>query len=129
MKKNAFTLVELIATITILGIITLITAPSVLKLIQSNDEKTIEYFGKSLVNSARSYVTDNKVLIDKSTNRNIECSALNSANYIKSCKINGYNCTTTRVNVARDSKDTYTYKYTLTCKKTKTNKAYKTYTG
>lgn len=61
MNKKGFTLVELLATITIIGIICVIIFPSVSNLIRTNEASTAEEMGKMLIASAKKYVNDEKM--------------------------------------------------------------------
>ena len=56
MKKNAFTLVELLGVIVILGIISVITIPLVKKTILENTEKAYEDQVTSFERAAKNYV-------------------------------------------------------------------------
>ncbi|HIT21843.1 MAG TPA: type II secretion system protein, partial [Candidatus Scybalousia intestinigallinarum] len=56
MKKNAFTLVELLATITILGILLGIAIPAVLGYINQGKETYYHSLEDSVLNSARDYL-------------------------------------------------------------------------
>ncbi|MGN1000364.1 MAG: type IV pilin protein [Bacilli bacterium] len=57
-NKKAFTLVELIATITILGVILLIAVPSYNKYVEKTKNKLIESYEKSAEDAAKAFVTD-----------------------------------------------------------------------
>lgn len=57
-NKKAFTLVELIATITILGVILLIAVPSYNKYVEKTRNKLIESYEKSVEDAAKAFVTD-----------------------------------------------------------------------
>ena len=48
-KKKGFTLVELLATITIMGLITVMVTPSIVKLQDNNKTKQFQMYAKSLV--------------------------------------------------------------------------------
>ena len=57
MKKNkGFTLVELLATIAIMGMIMILVTPSIVNLQNNNKKKKFEYYGKTLVEAAKVYV-------------------------------------------------------------------------
>ena len=54
MKKNkGFTLVELLATIAIMGMIMILVTPSIVNLQNNNKKKKFEYYGKTLVEAAK----------------------------------------------------------------------------
>lgn len=108
MNKKAFTLVEIIATVAILGMILVVTVPAMMKLIKGNDDKTKEYFGKTLVNSAKAYINDGN---EKDM---VSCNFLEQEGYIKTCIVDKYNCNKARVTITKDSKtNTYKYDYNL----------------
>ncbi len=57
MKNNkGFTLVELLATIAIMGMIMMLVTPSIVNLQNNNKKKKFEYYGKTLVEAAKLYV-------------------------------------------------------------------------
>ena len=61
MKNNrGFTLVELIAVITLLSAIILVTVPVIINTIKKNDLKLSEYFENSLKQAAEFYVERNR---------------------------------------------------------------------
>lgn len=57
MKKNAFTLTELLATITILGILLIIAVPSYNKYIESSRNRLYESYMEQLKDAASTYVS------------------------------------------------------------------------
>ena len=61
MNKKGFTLIEMLATITILGIIMVIAFPSVISLIRNNDKHLAEQLGTTMVTDAKKYVNDERL--------------------------------------------------------------------
>ncbi len=55
-SDKGFTLVELLATIAIMGMIMMMVIPSITNLQNSNKKKKFEYYGKTLVEAAKLYV-------------------------------------------------------------------------
>lgn len=55
-NKKGFTLVELLATITIMGLITVMVTPSIIKLQNNNKTKQFEMYAKSMIEAAKVYV-------------------------------------------------------------------------
>lgn len=55
-NKKGFTLVELLATIIIMGLITVMVTPSIIKLQDNNKTKQFQMYAKSLVEAAKVYV-------------------------------------------------------------------------
>lgn len=60
MKKNGFTLVELLATITILGIIALLLVPTVANTINDFKDDAVEKQKQSIVSAAKAWATDHR---------------------------------------------------------------------
>lgn len=60
MRKNGFTLVELLAVIAILAVIIIIFVPSALDILNENEEKIYKTKEKILVNAASDYTTSNR---------------------------------------------------------------------
>ena len=58
MNKKGFTLIELIIVITILGIISVLAAPSIVQLLKTNQEKGYVAYEELIKNTIRSYVID-----------------------------------------------------------------------
>ncbi|MGN0973490.1 MAG: prepilin-type N-terminal cleavage/methylation domain-containing protein [Bacilli bacterium] len=61
MNKKGFTLVELLATITIIGIICIIIFPSVNNLIKNNEKTTAEQIGNMIISATKKYVNDERL--------------------------------------------------------------------
>lgn len=61
MKKNAFTLVEILAIIVVLGIIALIAAPILLGVIDNGRKKVFETDSKSIEREVLRYVSQNGI--------------------------------------------------------------------
>ena len=56
MNKKAFTLVELLVTIIIIGLIALMGFPSLQRMLNDNTTKEIETYGKSMIGAAKMYM-------------------------------------------------------------------------
>lgn len=61
MKKNAFTLVEILAIIVVLGIVALIAAPVLLGVIDNGRKKVFETDSKSIEREVLRYVSQNGI--------------------------------------------------------------------
>ena len=70
MKKNAFTLVELLAVITILSIIAIITVPNIVNIINDSKTKLNESQKQIIIAAARNYGTKNITLINENPSQN-----------------------------------------------------------
>lgn len=58
MKKNAFTLVEIIATIVILSIIFLFTTPKIINLINDTNDKNKILIEEKLIQAGKEYISE-----------------------------------------------------------------------
>ena len=65
MKKKGFTLVELLAVIILLGLLTFVVVPSVIGFIKEAKEKSYQQQLSNLKESAIRYVSDHTDIIDK----------------------------------------------------------------
>lgn len=65
MKENGFTLIELLAVVVLLGVIGLITIPKINNVIKDTNDKSYEFFIKTLEDAAQSYVYLHSSKIDK----------------------------------------------------------------
>ncbi len=86
MKNPAFTLVELLTVIVLLGIIAAIVFPTVQKAIQNSQDKAYEEQKDTIIYAAQRWVTDNteKVSTTSSTYKSIAC--LKKEGYLTSNK-------------------------------------------
>ena len=71
MKKNAFTLTELIGIIALISILIVISIPLINSLIKSYQTKTYENQVLLLEKEAQNWGTDNMDLLPETTNENI----------------------------------------------------------
>ena len=58
MKKNAFTLIELIAVIVILSIVLTLSVPSLIGALKNNKEKSLKSINELIILAAKDYVVD-----------------------------------------------------------------------
>lgn len=60
MKKNGFTMIELLLTIALLAVVTIIVAPQVFDLMEQNKKNSCESTLNSVTKAAQMYVSENK---------------------------------------------------------------------
>lgn len=116
MNNKGFTLVELLVTITILGIITALAMPGVRRLTSTNSERKFEAYEKSVLSAAKLYVEDKAVDISFNVS---ECATIYMTNLQESKLIkafsNDVDClnptNNSHVKVKRTLRDDNKYKY------------------
>lgn len=82
--KKGFTLVELLAVITVLAVVGLIAIPTVNHAINSSKQKAYNAQIKELINAAKSWSADNISSIDDENDNYVPISTLISEGYIAS---------------------------------------------
>ena len=58
MKKNAFTLIELLATVVILVVVFMIITPKLTRIVKDQETKQKELLKEKLISSAKEYAND-----------------------------------------------------------------------
>lgn len=89
MKKKGFTLVELLAVIILLGLLTFVVIPSVIGFIKEAKEKSYQQQLSNLKESAIRYVSDHTDIIDeieKNGKYNISVNDLITNGYVRKTK-------------------------------------------
>lgn len=119
MKKNAFTLIELIAVVTILAIILLVSLPALTSTLKNMEEKSYNEYLNDLYMAAENYVVVSPDLFPELSYVNgsvfIQTSTLISNGYVDSNKINPK--TETKINgaatikITRNLDNSYGYNY------------------
>ena len=71
MNRKGFTLVELLAVITILGLIGILTVPAVNKIIRDNRDKTAKVNVDTILNAAYDFVQENPEYLPSSSNGSV----------------------------------------------------------
>ena len=128
MKKNAFTLVELITVIAILAVITIIFIPNTAKILKENSTKVYKVKEKQLIESAKDYVEFDKDFVpptDTDPVKYININTLISKNYIDKILENktGNECSGV-VKVSLNSIAGYDYDACIICSEYKTDKSF-----
>lgn len=95
LDDRGFTLVELLAIVVILGVISLITVPTVTSLIDKNKEDSYKSLEKSIISATKVFISDNRynITLDNST----ICSDSNKTRSIES--INTINITDNKITI------------------------------
>ncbi len=123
MKKNGFTMVELLATITIMAVILVIIVPSINRLGKNNQTKGYELYAKSALSAAKFYVEDNMESLTAYPKWKgcvqINYSDLLSADLIKPYSDDRYNCSNLKVQVRKGNTSTLSFSYSIQCLDTK----------
>lgn len=124
MKKNAFTLIELIGVVVILSIIALIVFPATLSVLQKGQSDVNDSVKQVVVSAAGKYVNENKDNYPKQIGNNTENNLKNNGivstktlldeGYIESDIYEKYNLKDTCVTVKSNSKK-YFYEYKEGC--------------
>ncbi|MEG0995103.1 MAG: type II secretion system protein [Bacilli bacterium] len=86
-NKKGFTLIELMAVITILGILLLIAVPSVSKYLTQSQESAYHDLEKTIENASKNYLIDNQDLIPlPNETKKVELANLINGNYLYEIK-------------------------------------------
>ena len=122
MKNRGFTMVVLIVTIAIMGIILMVTFPSVDKLQRTNKYKKMVSYGESMLASSKLYVEQYAEDMWGSMNavgeREVSMATLKNANLMKDYQDKQDTCSSGKVVIRRTGSPNhykYSYYYTLTC--------------
>ena len=119
MKKMGFTLVELIAVITIMAILLIMIVPSINRLQNQNKSKAYELYAESAIRAAKLYVEDAREGLTGYTSWrgcvSIPYQKLIEADLLKPFSNKRYNCSNLEVRVYKDTTATMTFAYKLVC--------------
>lgn len=128
MNNKGFTLTELIVTIAIIGIISMIAFPAISKLKTDNENEKYKAYEKVMENGAKLYVDSKKRDLwgENSTGTiNISYYMLKTAGLVESFEDSKLNCSDSYVCVRNSSYGVITYNTVVICKK-KENEVYNT---
>ncbi len=120
MNRKGFTLVELLATITILGILATISVVAVGGIIHKSKVEYYRTLKNTVESAARDYYNDHRILLPETTtdSREVTVQTLMDNKYMtsfKDTKKNDCNKNSSKVKVTRVSLDNYKYEVTLVC--------------
>ena len=82
MKKNGFTLVELLVVIILLGLIVTLFIPNVIKILKQNNTNIYKVKENELVNACNDYIDYYKDFVFEGTEKYITMDTLVSKNYM-----------------------------------------------
>lgn len=129
LNKKAFTLVELLVAIVILGIVLVIAIPQITSLQKDNEVKKYEKYAESVVTSAKLYTDSySKDMFGNNSSGcyKIPYSDLSNKNLVKDIKTNGTTCNNsdTFVKVYKSS-DNYYYDISIKCNDSEGREVYR----
>ena len=129
--NKGFTLIELLATIVIMTVILLMVLPSITALQENNEDRPYEYYGESIEEAAKTYVTkEGEDITDLGVEQwegcvDITYDDLISSGLIKPFDDPNYNCSiNTKVRYTKDAEGRETFEYNMTCEDEEGNKVY-----
>ena len=115
--RRGFTMIELLAVFTLLGIIVLFTMPQITSMLKKGNDKSYEQFKKTVYIATESYVVEKKISIANGSSTNIYLKDLMNDGYLKSTLVNPNNnkkvseLTSARVLVKKNSDGILSYEY------------------
>lgn len=121
--KKGFTLVELLATVTILGILSTIAIVSVSGLLENGKEKHYKTAEKQMIQAAKSYSEQNRGALPKTINgtSEIQLNTLINSKYIQPIKdhtdkvCSASDLAASYVTIEKTSQTNYSYEAHLEC--------------
>ena len=105
MDNRGFTLIEVLAVIVILGVIALITVPTITNVISKNKDDNYENLKKSIVSSAKVYMSDNRYSIELEGSIDDSCKESSENIDVKSVKGKLLNASSLTLKMLVDSGD------------------------
>lgn len=128
MKKNGFTLVEVLLVLVILGVIAAIFIPEATKLLKENDKKIYKAKEEIMVKAAEDYVLENKSIVlpnDSSSASYVTINTLvENNNMSKILDSSSAEACKGFVKITKNSVYGYNYEACLICENYTTNKSF-----
>ena len=127
MNKKGFTLIELIATIVIMALILIMVMPSIMVLVNNNEDKAYEYYGDALIEASKIFVNkEGEDITSLGTTNFIGCvdityQDLIDANLIEPITEENIDCSDALIRYTKE-KGKESYSINLTCNDTSENK-------
>ena len=112
MNNKGFTLVELLATLVLLGVISVISYVSISSVINKNKVDNCKNLIKSIEGAVKEYVSDNRYKFDNSEVKSIKLADLYNGHYLTNEMVNPFNkekIKTDEVDITINLKSDYTY--------------------
>lgn len=82
--KKGFTMVELLAVFTIMGVIMLLSIPHITSLLKKNSEQSYETFLSNISIACEAYVEDNNIVISNGQTKEITLKKLIESGFLRS---------------------------------------------
>ena len=86
--KKGFTMIELLAVFTLLGIILVITLPKMTATLKKSDKSSYDNFIKTIELATEAYVTDNRIIIENGSSTSLYLKDIIEGGYLKSSLVN-----------------------------------------
>ena len=86
--KKGFTMVELLAVFTLLGILLLFSVPQITSMLKKGSNESYESFKKNIYLATESYIVEEKVAISNGSSANIYLTDIIAKGYLKSTLVN-----------------------------------------
>lgn len=91
MKKNGFTMIELLAVFTITALILLMTVPLVTGMLKKGNDESYQRFLDDVFLATEAYITEDNIVVSKTEYTSIRIEDLVASGYLKSTNINPKN--------------------------------------
>lgn len=110
--KKGFTLVELLAVLTLLGLVVIISLPAIINRVNNHEQKISEALSKTFYAAANIYIENNLEEFDTSTTHHIKLSTLVKEDLLDSSSISEYHDYCVKVSYESNQ---YTYEMETSC--------------